>query len=57
MNNWSEIWLNEAFATFFVDHFLVNDHPQLTVNDYYLQLTQFLTKQVLIIRLIIFSNF
>ncbi|VDK45256.1 unnamed protein product [Anisakis simplex] len=45
MNDWSEIWLNEGFASFYVSDFLETEHPYLTVNEYYLHLAQLLTKQ------------
>uniref|UniRef100_A0A183UU57 Peptidase_M1 domain-containing protein n=1 Tax=Toxocara canis TaxID=6265 RepID=A0A183UU57_TOXCA len=45
MNDWSEIWLNEGFASFYVSDLLKQDHPYLTTNEYYLHLAQLLAKQ------------
>lgn len=49
MNDWSEIWLNEGFASFYVGDFLKQDHPYLASSEYYLHLAQLLAKQVLIL--------
>ncbi len=48
MRDWGEVWLNEGFATYFVYDFLQREHPHLTLNEYYLRLTQLLVKQVLL---------
>uniref|UniRef100_A0A914ZRW4 Nematode cuticle collagen N-terminal domain-containing protein n=1 Tax=Parascaris univalens TaxID=6257 RepID=A0A914ZRW4_PARUN len=45
MNDWSEIWLNEGFASFYVGDFLKQDHPYLASSEYYLHLAQLLAKQ------------
>lgn len=45
MRDWSELWLNEGFASYFVfDHLNVN-HPYLTEHEYYLKLIELTEKQ------------
>uniref|UniRef100_A0A0N5AKQ4 Peptidase_M1 domain-containing protein n=1 Tax=Syphacia muris TaxID=451379 RepID=A0A0N5AKQ4_9BILA len=45
LNNWSEIWLNEGFASFYVYDALRKAHPYLTDIEYYLYLAQLQNKQ------------
>ncbi|CAD5219017.1 unnamed protein product [Bursaphelenchus okinawaensis] len=45
MANWSNLWLSEGFATYFVFDYLNFDHPYLTDNEYYLQLTELTQSQ------------
>ncbi|MFH4979639.1 hypothetical protein AB6A40_006348 [Gnathostoma spinigerum] len=47
MDDWSEIWLNEGFASFYVHDFLSRDYPNLASSEYYLRLTQLVTRQTM----------
>uniref|UniRef100_A0A1I7S331 Peptidase_M1 domain-containing protein n=1 Tax=Bursaphelenchus xylophilus TaxID=6326 RepID=A0A1I7S331_BURXY len=46
MSDWSNLWLNEGFATYFVFDYLNIDHPYLTDNEYYLQLVGLVQSQI-----------
>uniref|UniRef100_A0A914VBE3 Peptidase M1 membrane alanine aminopeptidase domain-containing protein n=1 Tax=Plectus sambesii TaxID=2011161 RepID=A0A914VBE3_9BILA len=35
IGDWSELWLNEGFATYYVYEFLSKLQPELTDNEYY----------------------
>jgi aminopeptidase N len=45
MNDWSQLWLSEGFATYFVFDFLNTDHPHLTEHEYFMRLIELLQKQ------------
>ncbi len=45
MESWSELWLNEGFATYYVYEFLHQLRPNLTEIEYYLRLSQLIAKQ------------
>ncbi|VDN37253.1 unnamed protein product [Gongylonema pulchrum] len=45
INDWSELWLSEGFATFYANDFLNKLHPFLASNEYFLYLSQLLIKQ------------
>ncbi|VDN07157.1 unnamed protein product [Thelazia callipaeda] len=45
INDWSELWLSEGFASYYVNDFLKKQHPFLATNEYFLQLSHLLTKQ------------
>uniref|UniRef100_A0A0N4ZHT9 Peptidase_M1 domain-containing protein n=1 Tax=Parastrongyloides trichosuri TaxID=131310 RepID=A0A0N4ZHT9_PARTI len=44
-NEWSEIWLNEGFATFYVYHFLKQKHPLIMEHEYTMRLIDFFEAQ------------
>ncbi|KAL3982436.1 Peptidase M1 family protein [Acanthocheilonema viteae] len=45
INDWSELWLSEGFATYYVSDFLKKQRPILATNEYFLRLSQLLSKQ------------
>ncbi|KAK6036813.1 peptidase family M1, partial [Cooperia oncophora] len=47
MRDWSDLWLNEGFATYMTYDMLQRDHPKLTENEYLTRLCQLVRKQVL----------
>lgn len=46
MSDWSDLWLVEGFTTYFAFDYLNLDHPYLTDNEYYMQLTELIQVQV-----------
>uniref|UniRef100_A0A1I7XE56 Peptidase_M1 domain-containing protein n=1 Tax=Heterorhabditis bacteriophora TaxID=37862 RepID=A0A1I7XE56_HETBA len=45
MRDWSDLWLNEGFASYYVYHLLQEEHPRLTENEYYTRLGHLVRKQ------------
>ncbi|KAK5967186.1 Aminopeptidase [Trichostrongylus colubriformis] len=45
MRDWSDLWLNEGFATYMTYDMLRRDHPKLTENEYLTRLCQLVRKQ------------
>lgn len=45
MRDWSDLWLNEGFATYMTYDLLRRDHPRLTENEYLTRLCQLVRKQ------------
>ncbi|KAK6747597.1 hypothetical protein RB195_000658 [Necator americanus] len=45
MRDWSDLWLNEGFATYMVYELLKQEHPKLTENEYLTRLCQLVRKQ------------
>lgn len=46
MRDWSDLWLNEGFATYMVYQLLEHEHPKLTENEYLTRLCQLVRRQV-----------
>ncbi|VDP15298.1 unnamed protein product [Onchocerca flexuosa] len=45
INDWSELWISEGFASYYVNDFLKKHHPALAINEYFLRLSQLLSRQ------------
>ncbi|XGW28598.1 hypothetical protein V3C99_008401 [Haemonchus contortus] len=45
MRDWSDLWLNEGFATYMTYDMLRRDHPKLAENEYLTRLCQLVRKQ------------
>uniref|UniRef100_A0A0K0CXN8 Peptidase_M1 domain-containing protein n=1 Tax=Angiostrongylus cantonensis TaxID=6313 RepID=A0A0K0CXN8_ANGCA len=45
MRDWSDLWLNEGFATYMVYYLLQQEHPRLVENEYITRLYQLIRKQ------------
>ncbi|EPB73544.1 peptidase family M1 [Ancylostoma ceylanicum] len=45
MRDWSDLWLNEGFATYMVYQLLEQEHPKLTENEYLTRLCQLVRRQ------------
>uniref|UniRef100_A0A915PBQ1 Aminopeptidase n=1 Tax=Setaria digitata TaxID=48799 RepID=A0A915PBQ1_9BILA len=45
VNDWSELWLSEGFASYYVSDLLKKQHPILAINEYFLRLSQLLLRQ------------
>ncbi|CAG9538140.1 unnamed protein product [Cercopithifilaria johnstoni] len=45
INDWSELWLSEGFTSYYVSDFLKKQRPILATNEYFLRLSQLLSKQ------------
>uniref|UniRef100_A0A1I7W1C3 Peptidase_M1 domain-containing protein n=1 Tax=Loa loa TaxID=7209 RepID=A0A1I7W1C3_LOALO len=45
INDWSELWLSEGFASYYVSDLLKKQRPVLATNEYFLRLSQLLSRQ------------
>uniref|UniRef100_A0A0R3RR88 Peptidase_M1 domain-containing protein n=1 Tax=Elaeophora elaphi TaxID=1147741 RepID=A0A0R3RR88_9BILA len=45
INDWSELWLSEGFASYYVSDFLKKQRPILATNEYFLRLSHLLSRQ------------
>ncbi|VDK81663.1 unnamed protein product [Onchocerca ochengi] len=45
INDWSELWISEGFASYYVNDFLKKHRPALAINEYFLRLSQLLSRQ------------
>ncbi|VIO86962.1 Uncharacterized protein BM_BM7005 [Brugia malayi] len=45
INDWSELWLSEGFASYYVNYLLKKQRPILATNEYFLRLSQLLSRQ------------
>ncbi|MCP9265640.1 hypothetical protein DINM_020981 [Dirofilaria immitis] len=45
INDWSELWISEGFASYYANDFLKKQRPILAINEYFLRLSQLLSRQ------------